>query len=83
MNGWLLGYLVGAVVVLVVVCVLLLMIRGARRTAQKAEAILAGLQDVRDHTAGLWRLGDTASTAKRITEAAAAARAALTAGEQA
>lgn len=80
MNGWLLGYLIGAIVVVVVVAVLLLMIAGARRTAAKAEAILAGLNDARDGTAPLWELGATASTAERIVSAASAARICLTPG---
>lgn len=80
MNGWILGILIGAVVVLVVVVVLLMMIAGARRTAEKAEAVLAGLQDVRDRTAGLWHLGATVQTAERIVSAAADARTSLTPG---
>lgn len=80
MNGWILGYLIGAVVVVIVVVVLLLMIRGAARTAEKAEAILAGLHEVRDGTAGLWQLGATVSTAERIVAAAADARTSLTPG---
>jgi len=79
-NGWILGYLIGAVVVLVVVAVLLLMIVGARRTAEKAEAILAGLHDVRDNTEGLWQVAATVSTAERIVAAAADARISLTPG---
>ena len=82
MNGWILGLLIGAVVVLVVVAVLLLMIRGARQTAEKAEAILAALNDARDGTAGLWQLGTTVKTAERIAEAAADARRSLTSGGQ-
>lgn len=77
MNGWILGYLIGGVVVVVVVAVLLLMIRGASRTAQKAEAILAGLNDARDGTAALWEVHTTVATAERIVAAAAAARGAL------
>lgn len=83
MNGWILGILIGAVVVLVVVVVLLLMIAGARRTAEKAEAVLAGLNDVRDNTAGLWQLGVTVKTAERIAQAAADARRCLTPGDRA
>lgn len=74
MNGWILGYLIGAVVVVVVVVLLLLMIAGARRTARTAEAILAGLYDARDGTAPLWELHTTATTAGRIVAAASAAR---------
>ncbi|MGI8535508.1 MAG: hypothetical protein ACR2K2_03240 [Mycobacteriales bacterium] len=80
MNGWILGYLIGGVVVLVVVAVLLLMITGARHTAEKAEAILAGLQSARDGTAPLWQLGATVKTAERIVAAAASARTSLTPG---
>lgn len=80
MNGWILGYAIGAVVVVVVVAVLLMMIAGARRTAEKAEAILAGLHDVRDGTEGLWQLAATVSTAERIVAAAADARESLTPG---
>jgi hypothetical protein len=79
-NGWILGYLVGAVVVVVVVVALLLMIAGARRTAGRAEAVLAALNDARDGTAGLWGLGATVSTAERIVAAAADARISLTPG---
>ncbi len=82
MNGWILGYLIGAVVVLVVVAVLLLMITGATRTAEKAEAVLAGLNDVRDGTAGLWDLATTVATAERIVAAATDARTSLTPGDR-
>lgn len=80
MNGWVLGYLIGAAVVLVVVVVLLLMIREARRTAEKAEAILAGLHAARDGTAALWEVQTTVHTADRIVTAAAAARGVLSGG---
>ncbi len=82
MNGWLWGYVVGAAVVLVVVVLLLLMIAGARRTAEKAEAIVGALHDVRDRTEGLWRLSDTVATAERIVAAAARARTSLTSGDR-
>lgn len=83
MNGWILGYLIGTVVVLVVVIALVLMIIGARRTAEKAEAILAGLNDTRDGTEGLWQVAATVSTAERIVAAAADARLSLTPGGRA
>lgn len=82
MNGWILGYAIGAVVVLVVVAVLLLMIRGARQVAGKAEAIVGALHDARDGTAALWQLDATVHTADRIVTAAARARASLTPGGQ-
>lgn len=79
MDGWLLGYIIGAAVVVVVVVLLLLMISGARRTAEKAELIMQSLHDARDGTAALWMLQDTVRTADRIVSAAAAAREELTA----
>lgn len=77
MSGWILGYIIGAVVVLVVVALLLFMISGARRTAAKAEAILAGLNDARDGTAALRELHVTVQTAERIVAGATSARVAL------
>ncbi len=74
MNGWVLGWTVGLVVVAVVVILLVLMIIGASRAAAKAEAILAALQDARDHTQGLWQLDATNQVADRIIDAATAAR---------
>ena len=70
MNGWLLGYAIGVLVVLVVVVALLLMIRGARRTAGRAEAVLAALHDTREGTDGLWQVAATVATADRIVAAA-------------
>lgn len=83
MNGWILGYLIGAAVVVVVVLVLLLMIAGARRTAEKAEAILAGLHDARDGTAPIRDLQTTVLTSRRIVSAASDARLALSKGDPA
>lgn len=80
MNGWILGYIIGAVVVVVVVAVLVLMIVGARRTATKAEAIVSALNEARDGTAALWQVQTTVLTAERIVDAAAAARTALAEG---
>lgn len=80
MNGWVIGYLVGAVVVLVVVVVLLLLIAGARRTAEKAEAIAVALRDARDGTAALSQVHTTVLNTERIADAAGAARKALTPG---
>jgi lipopolysaccharide/colanic/teichoic acid biosynthesis glycosyltransferase len=79
-NGWVVGFVVGAVVVAVVVAVLLLMISGARRTAEKAEAIVEALHATRDGTANLWKVRTTVSTTHRIVSAAASARSALTPG---
>jgi len=82
MNGWVLGYLIGAAVVLVVVVVLLLLILGARRTAEKAEEIEAHLLEAREGTAALWQLQTTVLTAERIVDAATRARLALSGEER-
>ncbi len=80
MNGWVLGYLIGAVVVVVVVAVLLMMIAGARRVAAKVEAIVGALHEARDGTDGLWEVGATVTAAERIVAAATDARTSLTPG---
>lgn len=72
--GWVIGLTVALVVVAVVVVLLVLMIIGASRAAQKAEAILAALQDARDNTEGLWLLAETNAAASRVVGAATAAR---------
>lgn len=80
MNGWLIGYLVGAIVVLVVAAALLVMFAGARRVAHQTEDILAALRQARAGTAALWKVADTNLAADRIVRAAAAVREGL-AGE--
>jgi predicted LPLAT superfamily acyltransferase len=80
MNSWILGYTIGAAVVLVVVAVLLLMIRGARRAAEKVEAVAAELVVARDRTAALRQLDRTSDLTQRVVDGCAAARAALTRG---
>ncbi len=74
MNGWIIGYIVGAVVVGAVALVLVMMITEARRAAGKAEATLAALREARDGTAALWALQDTKAAVGRIAAAAATAR---------
>jgi len=74
MGGWVIGWIVGGAVVLVVVVLLLLMIRGAMRAAQKAEAILAALDQAETNTAPLWAVDTTNQVADRIVGAATAAR---------
>ncbi len=80
MNGWILGYTIGAVVVAIVAAVLVLMILGARRVASKAEAIVDALHEARDGTAALWEVQTTIRTADRIVGAASGARTALGGG---
>lgn len=72
--GWIIGYAVGLVVVLLVVALLLMMISGARKVADQADAVVGALELARDRSAGLWEVGTTNATAHRITRAATAAR---------
>jgi hypothetical protein len=81
MSGWVIGYVIGVIVVLVVVAVLLLMIRGARQTAAKVEAILAALEEARDNSAALGRVAETNRQAERVVAGAARARVALGGGD--
>jgi len=74
MSGWVLGWLIGAGVVMIVVVLLLLMIRGAAKAAEKAEAILAALDEAKVNTLPLWAVDDTNQVATRIVDAATSAR---------
>ena len=74
MGGWIVGWTIGGVVVALVVALLLLLIRGASRAGVKAGNILRALEASRDNTAGLWSVDTTNKTARRITNAATAAR---------
>lgn len=82
MSGWVIGYLVGGAVVVVVVVVLLLMIAGAKRIVSRAEDIVAGLEDAKANTEGLWAVRETNTAVTRITEGAAAARESLEGGDR-
>lgn len=72
--AWFIGYAVGLVVVLLVVALLVLMIRGAAKVADQADAVVNALELARDRSAGLWEVGTTTATTRRITAAATAAR---------
>lgn len=58
-NGWAIGYVIGAAVVAVVALVVLVIIGLARRIAGEAEEATRLIQETRDHTEALWRLGET------------------------
>ncbi len=73
-TGWVIGYVVAGVLIVVVVVLLLLMIRGARRAAVKAEAVLAALEETRDNTGPLWAVHEVNEAVERITDGAAAVR---------
>lgn len=73
-TGWIIAYVVTLALVLVVVVLLLAMIRGASRAADKAESILAALEESRDNTAPLWAVAEVNDAAERITDGAAAVR---------
>ena len=62
---------------LIDVVLLLLMIRGDRDAATKAESILEALNQARDNTAPLWEVNNVNHAVERITEGAGAIRAHL------
>lgn len=82
MSGWVIGWAIGAVVVAAVAGLLVLMTVGAARAGDKAEAIVAALDDARRGTDGLWKLAEINRTAARIVEGAAAAREAIGGGSE-
>lgn len=73
-TGWVIGYVIGGAIVLAVVVLLLLMIKGARRAAVTAEAILASLVESQGNTDPLWAVNDVNGAIERITDGAAAVR---------
>ncbi len=73
-TGWVIGYVVGGAIVLAVVVLLLLMIKGARRAAVTAEAILGALAESHGNTDPLWAVNDVNGAVERITDGAAAVR---------
>ncbi len=73
-TGWVIGYVVGGAIVLAVVVLLLLMIKGARRAAVTAEAILGALTESHGNTDPLWAVNDVNGAVERITDGAAAVR---------
>lgn len=77
MNGWLIGFAVGAAVVVIVVVLLLTLITLARRIAGRAESILAALQAAAENTTSLSSLTETTRIVNRINAGATTARDAL------
>lgn len=74
MNGWLIGFAIGAVVVVIVVVLLLTLITLAKRIGGRADAILAALHAARDNTTGLTSLTETNRIVERINTGATSAR---------
>jgi hypothetical protein len=81
-EGWALGFIIGAAVVVVVVALLLTLIVVARRIAADAEEALDALRAMHDHTSGLWELRDATIATDRLTSQVAAARGATGKGSR-
>lgn len=77
LNGWVIGWIVGAFAVIVVVGLLLVATVLASRVAAKAEAILLALEDSRRHTEGLWGVDRLNGAVRRTIGAAVQARGGL------
>ena len=73
-SGWWIGWGVGLLFVVIVVALLLLMIRGASRAGDKAQSIVAALNEAEGNTDGLWNVDTTNRTIVDITNSAKAAR---------
>jgi hypothetical protein len=77
LNGWWVGYAIGAAIVLVVTVVLLLIIRTAHAIASVAEDATRALAETRDRTEVLWQVGTTNQVAADLLDGATQARKAL------
>lgn len=73
-SGWIIGWVLFAIVVLLVVALLLLMIKGARDAAIKAESIVEAFNEAEGNTDGLWNVDTTNRHIVDITSSARAAR---------
>lgn len=73
-SGWVIGWVLFLVVVLLVVALLLLMIKGARDAAVKAESIVEAFNEAEGHTDGLWNVDNVNRHIVDITSSARAAR---------
>ena len=73
-SGWVIGWVLFLVAVLLVVALLLLMIKGARDAAVKAESIVEAFNEAEDHTDGLWNVDTVNRHIVDITSSARAAR---------
>ena len=73
-SGWIIGWVLFLIVVLLVVALLLLMIKGAKDAAVKAESIVAAFNEAEGHTDGLWNVDDVNRNIVDITSSARAAR---------
>lgn len=73
-SGWIIGWVIFLVVVLLVVALLLLMIKGARDAAIKAESIIEAFNESEANTAGLWNVDTVNRHIVDITSSARAAR---------
>jgi hypothetical protein len=77
LNGWVVGYTVGAVVVVVIALLIVAIIRSVRRIRATADDITTSLVTSQKRTDVLWALSTSRSTADDIVGMAGDARAAL------
>ncbi len=77
LNGWVVGYAVGAVVVVLVALLIVAIILTVRKIRATAEDITSSLVTSQERTEVLWAVATTKSTVEDITGMAADARAAL------
>ena len=58
MDGWTIGLAVAMAAALLLLVPLVLVVRAGARTADKAQEVLAALEEVQGHLAGLEELGE-------------------------
>lgn len=80
MNGWVIGYLIGAVVVVVVAVLAITLIIQARKIGSQAGDILEALIDARGNTAALWEVDAVNRSLESVHESARTARIVLATG---
>lgn len=73
-NGFVIGWIVGAVVVVVVAALLLTATAFVARLNSKASSIVSALDGAREHTDGLWGVAQINASAERIVRLATTAR---------
>jgi len=76
-NGWVVGYVAGAIVVVLVALLIVGIIMTVRRIRATADDITRSLIESQQRTEVLWAVADTKSTVDDIVGMAGQARAAL------
>jgi hypothetical protein len=77
LTWWWVGYALGAAIVVVVAVLVIGIILTAHSIAKVAADATRALEEARDRTEALWRVGETKMAAEEIRDGAVAAREAI------